>query len=179
VEAFVVSVIDDLRSAQQQALTRLNELKPLVEEYEELRREVKRLGLTEAALTNGGGATKPAKKPAASPAKRPAARRTARRSTTSANGAEVTEVRRETSKPTTTAAPSAGRSKPQRSPGRPHSSTRVDDIARLVAQQPGVTVAEIGRSLDVDATSLYRPLRRLISEGRLRKDGPALHPPAQ
>jgi hypothetical protein len=175
VEASVVSVIDDLRSAQQQALTRLNELKPLVDEYEELRREVKRLGLTDAALTNGGGASKRAKAPGASPARRPAARRSA----TSANGAGGTETGRQASKPATTAAPSARRSKPQGSPGRPRSSTRVDDITRLVAQQPGVTVAEIGRSLGVDATSLYRPLRRLISEGRLRKDGPALHPAAQ
>jgi hypothetical protein len=174
VEALVVSVIDDLRSAQQQALTRLNELKPLVDEYEELRREVKRLGLTDAALTNGGGASKRAKTDG-SPARRPAARR----STTAANGAGVTEARRQASKPTTTAAPSARRSKPQRSPSRPRSSARVDDIARLVAQQPGVTVAEIGRSLGVDPTSLYRPVRRLISEGQVRKDGPALHPPAQ
>lgn len=173
-----MSVIDDLRSAQQQALTRLNELKPLVDEYEELRREVKRLGLTDAALTNGGGASKRAKTGAA-PARRPAARRTARRSTTAASGGGVTETRRQVSKPTTTAAPSARTSKPQRSRSRSGSSTRVDDIARLVAQQPGVTVAEIGRSLGVDPTSLYRPVRRLISEGRLRKDGPALQPPAQ
>jgi hypothetical protein len=166
-----VSVFDDLRKAQQQALTRLNELKPLVDEYEELRREVKRLGLTDAALTNGGGASKRAAAPAASPARRPAARRGA----TSANGADVTEARRRASKPTTTAAPGARRATPQRSPRRTGSGTRVDDISRLVAQQPGVTVAEIGRSLGVDPTSLYRPIRRLIGEGQLRKDGPALH----
>jgi hypothetical protein len=172
VEALVLSVIDDLRSAQQQALVRLNELKPLVAEYEELRREVKRLGLTDATLTYGAAVPAHAKTPAASAAGQPATRRAGRRGATSVKGAGGTGTSKRT---TTTAAPSARRSKPERSPGRSRSSSRVDDIAGLVAQQPGVTVAELGRSLGVDATSLYRPVGRLISEGRLRKDGPTLH----
>jgi hypothetical protein len=134
-----LSVIEDLRSAQQQALTRLNELEPLVAEYEELQREVKRLG-----LTNGEG------------------RRARRRSAAPAGGDGVTKASGRASKRVAAAAPGG----------------RADDIARLVARQPGVTVAELARTLDVDATSLYRPVRRLIGEGRLRKDGTALHPVA-
>jgi predicted HTH transcriptional regulator len=141
VEAFLLSVLDDLRSAQQQALTRLTELEPLVAEYEELRREVKRLGLSEATLTNGAAAPPRTTRPSASRAKRSTARR--------------------------------GR-RPQ--PKRSRSNSRGDDIARLVSQQPGVTVAELARSLGVDATSLYRPVRRLMSDGRVRKDGTGLHP---
>jgi hypothetical protein len=139
VEAFLLSVLDDLRSAQQQALTRLGELEPLVAEYEELRREVKRLGLTEAALTDGAAAPARTRRPARSRARQSTARR-------------------------------ARRPQPKRS------RSRDDDIARLVSQQPGVTVADLARNLGVDATGLYRPVRRLMSEGRLRKDGTALHP---
>lgn len=163
-----MSVIDDLRSAQQEALIRLNELEPLVAEYEELRREVKRLGLTDATLTGGAAAPAGKKEPAASRAKQQAGRRANRRSATSGNGAGATHA----SKPATTTARRARASQPKRS----GSSARVDDIARLVAQRPGVTVAELGRSLGVEATGLYRPVRRLMSEGRLRKDGTALHP---
>jgi hypothetical protein len=139
VEAFLLSVLDDLRSAQQQALTRLDELEPLVAEYEELRREVKRLGLTEATLTDGAAAPARTRRPARSRARQSTARR-------------------------------ARRPQPKRS------RSRDDDIARLVSQQPGVTVADLARGLGVDATGLYRPVRRLMSEGRLRKDGTALHP---
>jgi hypothetical protein len=173
VEVSVVSVIDDLRSAQQQALIRLNELEPLVAEYEELRREVKRLGLTDATLTGGAAAPAGKKEPAASRAKQQAGRRANRRSATSGNGAGAGAT--PASKPATTTARRAPASQPKRS----GSSARVDDIARLVAQRPGVTVAELGRSLGVEATGLYRPVRRLMSEGRLRKDGTALHPVAR
>jgi hypothetical protein len=164
-----MSVIDDLRSAQQQALTRLNELEPLVAEYEELRREVTRLGLTDATFTDSAAVPARANGPAASRAEQ---RRANRRRATSGNGAGATQLTPGASTPATTAAPRVRRSHPKRS----RSSSRVDDITRLVAQQPGVTVAELGRMLGVEATSLYRPVRRLISERRLRKDGTTLHP---
>jgi hypothetical protein len=53
---------------------------------------------------------------------------------------------------------------------------RQQQIVQLVEQRPGITVRELGSQLGVDPTGLYRPVRRLESEGRVRKDGVALHP---
>jgi hypothetical protein len=53
---------------------------------------------------------------------------------------------------------------------------RQEQIVQLVEQRPGITVRELGTQLGVDPTGLYRPVRRLESEGRVRKDGAALHP---
>ncbi len=49
-------------------------------------------------------------------------------------------------------------------------------MLRLVAEQPGITVREIGERLGVDPTGLYRVAKRLTDEGRLRKDGTRLYP---
>jgi hypothetical protein len=160
-----LSAIDDLRSAQQQAFARLDELKPLVAEYEELRHEIERLGLTNASSPKPIAA--PDAEPHASRSMKPARRRasSSRSAATAATSA---------SKPTNaTAAKSTSKT---RAPGGSRSSSRADDVARLVTQQPGITVAELGRTLGVNATSLYNPVRRLITDGRLRKDGTALHP---
>jgi hypothetical protein len=163
-----LSAIDDLRSAQQQAFARLDELKPLVAEYEELRREVERLGLTDATARNNTAASDATNKPRTSrsnkPAKRPAG--SSKRAATTAASA---------SKPAS--APAAkSTSKATRTPGGARPGSRAADIDRLVTQQPGITVADLGRTLGVNATSLYSPVRRLVSDGRLRKEGTALHP---
>jgi len=52
-------------------------------------------------------------------------------------------------------------------------------VARLVADRPGITVAEVARELGVDATGLYRVVRRLEQRGQVRKDGTGLHPVAE
>jgi hypothetical protein len=159
-----LSAIDDLRSAQQQAFARLDELKPLVAEYEELRHEIERLGLTNASSP----------KPIAADAEPHASRsmKPARRRASSSKSAATAAT--SASKPTNaTAAKSTSKT---RAPGGSRSSSRADDVARLVTQQPAITVAELGRTLGVNATSLYNPVRRLVTDGRLRKDGPALHP---
>jgi transposase-like protein len=49
-------------------------------------------------------------------------------------------------------------------------------VLRTVAEHPGSTVAEIGQRLGVAPSGLYRPVRRLIETGRLRKEGRQLHP---
>lgn len=62
--------------------------------------------------------------------------------------------------------------------GRSRGGGRQEQIVQLVQQRPGITVRELGRQLGVDPTGLYRPVRRLESEGKVRKDGAALHPTA-
>jgi hypothetical protein len=144
-------------------LARLNELKPLVAEYEELRREIERLGLSPNTIA----APHATNKPRTSHAKTPERRR-ARSSKPAASAAATAAT------PSATAAKST--SKATRTPGGSRSTTRAEDIAGLVTQQPGITVADIGRTLGVNATSLYTPVRRLVRDGRLRKEGTALHP---
>lgn len=69
------------------------------------------------------------------------------------------------------------RRKTKRAPRATVSSVeRQAQIAAIVAERPGVTVAEVAKELGVDATSLYRVVRRLEQRGEIRKDGRALHP---
>jgi len=53
---------------------------------------------------------------------------------------------------------------------------RSAQVAALVAERPGLTVAGVAKELGVDATSLYRVVRRLEQRGQIRKDGTELHP---
>jgi predicted transcriptional regulator len=46
----------------------------------------------------------------------------------------------------------------------------------LVTEHPGITVAGIADQLRIDATGLYRVMRRLTETGQVRKDGPRLYP---
>jgi len=49
-------------------------------------------------------------------------------------------------------------------------------VLRLVGENPGITVREIGERLGVDATGLYRVVKQLTDEGRVRKEGVRLQP---
>lgn len=75
----------------------------------------------------------------------------------------------------------AGRPKPTRKAPRPAEReaarvNRSEDVLRLITENPGTTVAEIGKRLGVDPTSLYRVVRRLEQQGRVSKSGRAIHP---
>jgi predicted HTH transcriptional regulator len=54
-------------------------------------------------------------------------------------------------------------------------SERAEQILAMAAEQPGITVAEVAKKMGVDATGLYRPVRRLLREGRLSKTGTELY----
>jgi DNA invertase Pin-like site-specific DNA recombinase len=53
--------------------------------------------------------------------------------------------------------------------------TREDQVLAAVRARPGATVAEVARELDVDATALYRVVRKLTKDGALTKRGLQLH----
>lgn len=61
-------------------------------------------------------------------------------------------------------------------PAPPSSDSR-DKVIAAVAAAPGATVAEIAKSLGVEATSLYRLVRALTDDGTLTKRGRQLYPP--
>ncbi|MCW3038243.1 MAG: hypothetical protein JWM31_148 [Solirubrobacterales bacterium] len=52
---------------------------------------------------------------------------------------------------------------------------RAEEIQRLVAQNPGLTVKDLGERLGVEANGLYQPVRKLLAAGALRKSGTELH----
>jgi hypothetical protein len=194
-----MSLLDQVRKLEQEVVDRLKELEPLTREYEQLRKVADRLGLKyspgtaetdrKAKLSPGRGARagagkRAARKPArtrvrASAARARAARPAAKpRETRSSTGQRPAGATKTTGAGKTTA-PSRKRKGGQRSSGRRASARpgqRHDDVLRLVGESPGITVREIGERLGVDATGLYRVVNRLTDEGRMRKDGPRLHP---
>lgn len=155
-----MSVLDDLRRVERDLVKRMEELKPLVDEYAELERVAQRLGVArsegrsvappKAAKPSSTRRPRPAKKAAA---KRPASKRSAQRQPSSARSGRST--RRGT----------------QAQPG-----VRRDQVLEHVLAQPGITVRQIGDALQVDPTSLYRPVRELSAAGSIVKRGHNLHP---
>lgn len=171
-----VSVLDDLRRAQEQLVARMNELEPLVAEYQELRQEADRLGLAAAQqdsssapeTTAGAGADAPAD-PAEAVGTETAAPAASTPAQDSPAPAKAARSGRRASRP------AAARS-PKRQPGGSRGGSRESAILQLVANTPGITVTAAGKQLGVDPTGLYRPVRKLVAEGRIAKRGPALHP---
>ncbi len=74
----------------------------------------------------------------------------------------------------------------KRAPGRPRGSRgrrrrrsggRADQAVKLIGQNPGITVAELGKRMRLKAPNyLYRVLPDLEKEGRIRKKGRGYHP---
>jgi hypothetical protein len=53
---------------------------------------------------------------------------------------------------------------------------RREEVVALVAERPGLTVAQLAAELSVDRTALYRVIRRLEADGRVVKRGATVHP---
>jgi hypothetical protein len=60
--------------------------------------------------------------------------------------------------------------------GRRRGPSRADQFLELVAERPGITVAEAAERLDASRQALYNVSARLQGEGRLRKDGRGFYP---
>ncbi len=170
-----MSVLEELTGLEEKVRARLTELRPLLDEYAELERAAKRLG-----IAADGDA------PAPSPRRAGGSRRrapSAHRSPVAE--AVVTPAEAEQAMPPSAARPSAAASeKPRRAtagspvqrPGQPGAGPRAEQLAELVRQRPGLTVKDAGAALGADPTSLYRVVKRMERDGTLRKDGRELHP---
>src|SRR5688500_20290701 len=129
----------------------MEELRPLVAEYQELEQIAQRLGVDTSA------AAEPAAKPtprtprakAQAAKKKPAARRP---------------------KPRPKAAPRAT----ERVGTREIGAQRREQVLTLISERPGITVPDISGELEVDAPPLYRVVRKLQSEGLITKQGKEL-----
>jgi hypothetical protein len=141
-----VSVIDELKGLEDRVARRMNELRPLVDEYRELEQVAERLGVSPGAAADTADAS-------ARP--RRSRRRTRATARQSAGG---------------TARQSAGSTRAGRGNGRR------DQLLAMVKARPGITVREVGSELGVDPTSLYRIVHRLEQDGALQKRGRELLP---
>jgi Winged helix-turn-helix DNA-binding len=199
-----MSLPDQVHKLEQQVVDRLKELEPLTREYEQLRKVARRLGLkyspgsakraatakpaktSERGRTRAGAVKRAARRPAKKRPGRAAARGSAAKPAATSRGTRSSTGQRAASRAEATgakgkAAPSrAGKRAGQQSRGRRAAPARPgqrdDELLRLVGDNPGITVREIGERLGVDATGLYRVANRLIETGRVRKDGPRLYP---
>jgi DNA invertase Pin-like site-specific DNA recombinase len=145
-----LSVLDDLLGFEQRVVARLNELRPLVAEYEELERVAARMGIDAAAPAAAQRAT-------ASPAGRKSRPQTRRKRAPRGRGVTVSSR----SRPGGTKATGA---------------ERRARIVELVSDRPGITVSEISKELGVDPPPLYRVVRKLQADGVIKKEGTALRP---
>jgi hypothetical protein len=73
----------------------------------------------------------------------------------------------------------------RRGPGRPRvtrrrgrrGSTRADQAVRIIKQNPGITVSELGRKMKLNHPNyLYRVLPDLEKDGRIKRQGGGYHP---
>jgi hypothetical protein len=56
-------------------------------------------------------------------------------------------------------------------------STRADQAVRIIKQNPGITVSELGKKMRLNAPNyLYRVLPDLQKEGRIKRKGKGYHP---
>ena len=150
-----MSVLDDLRRAQNQIVARLQELEPMISEYQELREVADRLGLPVDAQSAPAPADEATSAEPVSAGPAPAAPKRPSR-------------RRRAAKPADRPA--------KRQPGGSRGPSREEQLLRLIADNPGITVTAAGKQLGVDPTGLYRPVRKLVADGRIDKQGAALHP---
>lgn len=176
-----MSVLEELVGLEDKVRSRMAELRPLLQEYAELEQAAERLGID---VVTASASTEPAEADMATRAKLSSRRRASSKparakKATADDGTEAGTSRgRSTSRAKrsnrSTASPAA--SKAKRQPGGARSGQRAEQVAALVAQNPGMTVKDVGAEVGVDPTSLYRVVKQLESDGKLEKRGRELHP---
>jgi len=158
-----VSLIDELKGLEDRVAERMQELRPLVDEYRELEQVAQKLGVSSPTAAD---TPTPRPRPRAAARKRSGARST--------NSSAATRAAAGTGRPSSPAPRTAGTS-----PGgaaRTRSNGRRDQLLDMVKARPGITVREAGSELGVDPTSLYRIVHRLEQDGALQKRGRELMP---
>lgn len=74
------------------------------------------------------------------------------------------------------ARPARAARRPGRPRGRRSGGTRADQALQLVRDRPGITIPQIAEQLKIEPNYLYRVMPRLVSEGKVRRDGQGWHP---
>lgn len=145
-----------LTEVESKVKDRIKELLPLHNEYLELSAWAERAGIE----LNGSAPRKP-------PAAKPAA---AKKSTPRRKAGKKAAAK------TTAAKPATAKASSRFPNGVPD---RRADLLRIVNENPGVTVREVGDKLETDATQLYRHRNALVEEGLIESRGPNLFPKSE
>jgi transposase-like protein len=170
-----MSVLDQLRDLERQVVGRLRELEPLVHEYKQLRTAAGRLGVKYDPRPGASDSDQNV-----SSRRRRGARATPRSNASKRVPASASADR--TGRSPKRAVPSAKSTGATRRAVRRRAAApgqRQGQMLELVTAHPGITVAGIAQRLGIDATGLYRVMRRLTETGQIRKDGPRLYPSKQ
>jgi MarR family len=174
-------LLDQVRKLEQEVVDRLKALEPLLREYDQLRRVAERLGLkyTPPAV-QPEGESEPAtrqgtRRPGRARAGKNAAAKPRAASSTTARGSTAATATSPSARGTGSRAKRSG-PRAARSDARAGAGQRREQVLAVVGEHPGITVREIGERLGVDATGLYRVVKQLTDDGRVRKDGPRLYP---
>ncbi|MDX6649010.1 MAG: hypothetical protein QOI91_2335 [Solirubrobacteraceae bacterium] len=88
------------------------------------------------------------------------------------------ETRRGPGRPrgSTTRRPSASASGTRRRRGRPRGSgTRALQAEKLVRENPGISIADLAKRMNIKPNYLYRVLPQLQKDGKVRKKGSGWH----
>ena len=159
---------DFLDEKQREIATRLQELRPLVEEYRRLEAAATALDGVGASATKAPAAPKAA---AAAPVKAPG-KVPGKRGPGRPRGSKTKTKKA----PAATAAP-AGRGGPRRKAGRRKGSgTRAAEALGFVSGQPGITIPELAAKMGIKQNYLYRVLPGLESENKVAKKGRGWYP---
>jgi hypothetical protein len=60
--------------------------------------------------------------------------------------------------------------------GRRSGNTRANQALDIVRENPGVTIPDIAKQMDIEPNYLYRVMPRLVSDGQVRREGQGWHP---
>ena len=170
---------DFLDEKRQEITTRLEELRPLVEEYSRLE--------AAAAALDGVGGTSVAAAPAAAPARKapgrppgrprrgPGRPKGSKTKVKAAKPAKAVKAAKAAPAAATATAASGG---PRKAGRRKGSGTRAAQALSFVTGQPGITIPELAARMGIKQNYLYRVLPALEEEGKVSKQGRGWHPKA-
>ncbi len=180
---------DFLDEKRREITTRLNELGPLVEEYNRLTAAASALdgiggstATTATAAPRRRGPGRPrgsaSKAAAAAPAKKRPGRPKKRPGRPKKVGRPVgrPKTKKVGRPPSATKAAAAAPTTKRRAGRRKGSGTRAAQALSFVQGQPGITIPELAAKMGIKQNYLYRVLPGLEQEGKLSKQGRGWHP---
>jgi hypothetical protein len=161
-------VTDFLAEKRREITDRMAELKPLIDEYNQLEAAAN-------ALAGVGGSSTAA---AATPARRGPGRPRGSATKTRATGTRRRGRPPKAAAAAATAAPAAAATPRRRAGRRKGSGTRAAQALQFVKGQPGITIPELAAKMGIKQNYLYRVLPGLEQEKKIKKQGRGWHPQA-
>ncbi|HEX5308735.1 MAG TPA: hypothetical protein VFW38_06610 [Solirubrobacteraceae bacterium] len=167
---------DFLAEKRREITDRMAELKPLINEYNQLEAAARALAGVGGRSSSSSSSSSSASTPA--PVRRGPGRprgSTNKKAATRATGARRGRPPKAAAAATTAAASTS--EKPRRRAGRRKGSgTRAAQALQFVTGQPGITIPELAAKMGIKQNYLYRVLPGLEQEKKIKKQGRGWHP---